>query len=129
MHDIERLISEFCEEHALEVRVSYRMPEGYESAFGTYDVTVNTLYINLDLLKSAPQWEVLYYVYHELRHAMQYLKPERFDETIQESGLYVVLYNGTCFKLVDHDWKECVLESKEDDFTAAYLSLPDEMDA
>lgn len=129
MHDIERLVADFCAEYALEVRVSYHMPEGYETAFGTYDVTVNTLYLNYDLLKSAPQWEVLYYVYHELRHAMQYLKPERFDETIQESRFYVVLYNGTCFKLVDQNWKGCVLEGNEDDFTAAYLSLPYEMDA
>lgn len=68
-------------------------------------------------------------MYHELRHAMQYLKPERFDETIQESRFYVVLYNGTCFKLVDHDWKECVLDGEEEYFTAAYLSLPYEMDA
>lgn len=129
MHDIERLVSDFCAEHALEVRVSYHMPEGYEAAFGSYDVTVNTLYLNLALLKSAPQWEMLYYVCHELRHALQYLKPEQFDKTIQESRFYVVLYNGTCFKLVNHDWKECVLKGKEDDFTAAYLSLPHEMDA
>lgn len=89
------------------------MPEGYKTAFGTYDVAVNTLYINRDLLESAPQWEVLYYMYHELRHAMQYLKPERFDETIQESRFYVVLYKDTCFKLVDCDWKECVLGGKK----------------
>lgn len=54
MHDIERLVSNFCAEHALEVRLSYHMPEGYEAAFGTYDVTVNTLYLNRDLLESAP---------------------------------------------------------------------------
>lgn len=129
MRDIKRLVSDLCTKNALKVRLSYHMPEGYKTAFGTYDVTANTLYINRDLLKSAPQWEVLYYMYHELRHAMQYLKPERFDETIQESRFYVVLYKDTCFKLVDCDWKECVLEGEEKYFTAAYLSLPYEVDA
>lgn len=129
MRDIEKMVSLFCAQNFLALNLSYDMPEGYETAFGTYDVTGNTLYLNRDLLQSAPQWKVLYYVYHELRHAMQYLKPERFDETIQESRFYVVLYNGICFKLEDHEWKKCVLEGKEDDFTAAYLSLPYEMDA
>lgn len=129
MGKIEELVAEFCAEHSLAVTVSHDMPEGYETAFGTYDVTENTLYLNSGLLERAPQWEVLYYVYHELRHAMQYLKPELFDEPIQESRYYVVLYNGTCFKLVNGVWKKCVLEGQEADFIAAYLSLPYELDA
>lgn len=129
MQDIQQVISSFCGENGVEVYLSCHMPQGYETAFGTYDVTVNTLYLNLKLLGRAPQWEALYYVYHELRHAVQYLRPERFDEIIQESRFYVVLYNGTCFKLVNHQWKECVLEGREEEFTAAYLSLPYEMDA
>lgn len=48
-------------------------------------MTVNTLYLNCNLLGNAPQWEALYYVYHELRYVMQDLKPELFDADIQES--------------------------------------------
>lgn len=128
---MERNLSEkvtaFCRDHSLDVKLSSEMPAGYETAFGTYDVTVNTLFLNEKLLERAPQWEVLYYLYHELRHAMQYQHPEKFDPKIQESRFYVVLYNGVCFKLTDNCWQECTLEGE--DFTQAYLHLPYEMDA
>lgn len=83
MGKIEELVAEFCAEHSLAVTVSHDMPEGYETAFGTYDVTENTLYLNSGLLERAPQWEVLYYVYHELRHAMQYAGRDRSSHNIQ----------------------------------------------
>ena len=76
------------------------MPSGYETAYGTYDVTINTLFLNTKILHDAPEHEVLFYLFHELRHALQYLRPELFDEQIQESRFYVVLYNGVCYKLV-----------------------------
>ncbi len=120
-------VAAFCRDHSLDVKLSSEMPAGYETAFGTYDVTVNTLFLNEKLLERAPQWEVLYYLYHELRHAMQYQHPEKFDPKIQESRFYVVLYNGVCFKLTDNCWQECTLEGE--DFTQAYLHLPYEMDA
>ena len=126
---IETLVSEFCADNNLSVQLSYEMPVGYETAFGTYDVTVNTLFFNLEMLKNAPEYEVLFYLYHELRHAVQYLHPEVFDTQIQKSRVYVVLYNGTCYKLVENDWHECVLEGDESYFTNAYLSLPYEVDA
>ena len=126
---IETLVTEFCTDNHLSVQVSYEMPAGYETAFGTYDVTVNTLFFNLEMLKNAPGYEVLFYLYHELRHAVQYLHPEMFDEQIQQSRVYVVLYNGTCYKLVDNDWHECALDGDEGYFTNAYLSLPYEVDA
>ena len=126
---IETLVSEFCAENQLSVQLSYKMPAGYETAFGTYDVTVNTLFFNREMLKDAPEYEVLFYLYHELRHAVQYLHPEMFDAQIQESRVYVVLYNGMCYKLVDDDWQECALEGDESYFTNAYLSFPYEVDA
>ena len=122
-------ISAFCCENQISVNVSQQMPEGYENAFGTYDVTVNTLYINLQILKNSPQYEALFYVYHELRHALQYLKPERFGEAIRRSTSYVILYNGTCFKLTGNNWRQCWLEGAEYDFINAYLSMPYERDA
>ena len=126
---ISELVASFCGEYEISVNLSQDMPDGYETAFGTYDVTVNTLFLNFSMLQSAPEYEILFYLYHELRHALQYLHPELFDAQIQESRQYVVLYNGTCFKLVGNNWHQCVLEGEEDYFTDAYMSLPYEMDA
>ncbi len=129
MKEIEKIVREFCHENGVEVTLSYDMPIGYETAYGTYDVTVNTLFLNMAILQDAPRYEVLFYLFHELRHAMQYLCPMLFDEQIRESMVYVVLYNGSCFKLVGHGWQECVLEGDEDYFARAYMSLPYEIDA
>ncbi len=123
---IERIFREFCEKNDITVTLSYEMPEGYETAFGTYDVTVNTLFFNRKVLQGASEYEALFYLYHELRHALQYLKPTAFDAKIQESRFYVILYNGVCYKLVNQVWKECTLDG---DFCNAYLSLPYEIDA
>jgi len=126
---IESIIAGFCKENSLAVTLSCDMPAGYETAYGTYDVTINTLFLNAQLLQDAPEHEVLFYLFHELRHAMQYLRPESFDPQIQESRFYVVLYNGVCYKLVDNAWQEVVMEGGEDYFTCAYMSLPYELDA
>lgn len=126
---IESIIAGFCKENSLAVTLSCDMPAGYETAYGTYDVTINTLFLNAQLLQDAPEHEVLFYLFHELRHAMQYLRPESFDPQIQESRFYVVLYNGVCYKLVDNAWQEVVMEGAEDYFTRAYMSLPYELDA
>ena len=125
---IESIIAGFCKENSLAVTLSCDMPAGYETAYGTYDVTINTLFLNAQLLQDAPEHEVLFYLFHELRHAMQYLRPESFDPQIQESRFYVVLYNGVCYKLVDNAWQEVVIEGAEDYFTRAYMSLPYELD-
>lgn len=129
MSDIELLAADFCRENGISVKLSCQMPAGYETAFGTYDVTVNTLFLNMALLKDATKHEALFYLFHELRHAMQYLRPALFDESIRESRFYVILYNGVCFKLVDNRWQTCTLEGAEEHFTRAYLSLPYELDA
>lgn len=129
MRELEIIVKEFCRENGISVELSYDMPAGYETAYGTYDVTVNTLFLNAAILQDAPKYEVLFYLFHELRHAMQYLRPALFDEQIQESRFYVVLYNGVCFKLVDNEWQECSLDGTEDYFAHAYMSLPYELDA
>lgn len=128
-NEIESIIAGFCKENSLAVTLSCDMPAGYETAYGTYDVTINTLFLNAQLLQDAPEHEVLFYLFHELRHAMQYLRPESFDLQIQESRFYVVLYNGVCYKLVANAWQEVVMEGAEDYFTRAYMSLPYELDA
>ena len=50
----------------------------YETVYGTYDVTVNTLFLNTAILQGAPEYGVLFYLFHELRHAVQYLRPVLF---------------------------------------------------
>ena len=105
------------------------MPEGYETANGTFDPTVNTLFINKEMLQSQPEYEQMFYLFHELRHALQYLHPERFDDLISRSRLYVIQYDGTCCKLVDGKWKECKLDGSIDYFTELYLGQPYERDA
>lgn len=127
--DIQSLCRDFCAENNISVHLSQDMPRGYETAYGTYDVTAATLFLNLALLQDAPEYEVLFYVFHELRHAVQYLHPERFEETLQKSLPYVILYNGICFRLVNNTWRECHLPGDETYFTSAYLSLPYELDA
>lgn len=129
MREISEIIAEFCTKTGISISLSHDMPAGYETAYGTYDVTINTLFLNAQLLRDAPEYEVLFYLFHELRHAMQYLRPESFDPQIQESLFYVVLYNGVCYKLVGNAWQEVVLEGAEDYFTRAYMSLPYELDA
>ena len=129
MSDIEKIVNDFCHVNGLSVKLSYDMPIGYETAYGTYDVTINTLFLNVGLLYNAPRYEVLFYLFHELRHAMQYLCPSLFSEQIQQSRFYVVLYNGVCYKLIDNEWRECILEGSEEYFTRVYMSLPYEIDA
>lgn len=129
MKNIETIVKKFCQDNGISVILSYDMPVDYETAYGTYDVTINTLFLNAEILKSAPQYEVLFYLFHELRHAVQYLCPSLFSEEIQQSRFYVVLYNGVCYKLIDNKWEKCTLEGNEEFFTRAYTSLPYEIDA
>lgn len=119
----------FCKENNLNIKLSYCMPRGYEEAFGSFDVTKNTLFINKSILNSAPAYQYLFYLHHELRHAMQYIYPEKFSEEIQKSRYYSILYNGVCYKLVDKEWKQCELKGTEEYFTSAYLNSPFEIDA
>jgi hypothetical protein len=129
IEDIKIIVKDFCLENEISVILSFDMPFGYETAYGTYDVTINTLFLNMELLKNAPRYKVLFYLFHELRHALQYLRPSLFSEQIQHSRFYVVLYNGICFKLVDNKWLECILEDSEEYFTNIYLNIPYEIDA
>ena len=68
--DIFKIVNSFFCENGISVNISYDIPIGYETAYGTYDVTINTLFLNEAILKNAPQYEVLFYLFHELRHAM-----------------------------------------------------------
>ncbi len=83
MADNEKIITVFCGENKLSVCLSHNMPAGYEITYGTYDVTVNTLFLNMAILQNAPEYEVLFYLFREFRHAVQYLCPLLFSKQIQ----------------------------------------------
>lgn len=129
MIDYQAIVDEHCRQHGLTLSLSTDMPEGYETAFGTYVPDTRTLHINAALLQGAPRPDALFSLYHELRHAEQYQHPERFSAIIQQSLPYVLLYNGQCFKQTSNGWVSCQLEGDTAWFTRAYLSLPYELDA
>ena len=129
MIDFRALADAHCQRHGLEVTLSIDMPAGYETAFGTYVPETKALHLNVRLLQDSPCPDALFYLYHELRHAEQYQHPERFSEAIRRSLPYVILYNGSCFKQTSQGWKSCRFTGEENFFTAAYLSLPYELDA
>ena len=129
MIDFEKHFRAYCEENSLSIKISFDMPEGYETANGTFDPTVNTLFINKEMLQSKPEYEQLFYLFHELRHALQYLRPERFDVLISRSRIYVIQYDGVCYKLVDGEWRACKLDGSIEYFSELYLGQPYERDA
>lgn len=120
---------EFCADNSLHLALSWEMPAGYETAYGTYDIAENTLFLNWALLGKLPRGQQLFYLCHELRHGMQYQQPEQFSPFLRESLPYVLLYDGTCFRLQDGVWKQGKLEGEAAYFTNAYLGLPYEVDA
>ena len=128
-YDVEKLCYSFVMGNHLDIQISCAMPPGYENAFGTFDITVKTLFLNKELLENRPEFEVLFYFYHELRHAVQYICPEKFPKPIRDSINYVILFNGQCFKLVEGEWKSCQLVGEEKYFTRVYENLPYELDA
>ena len=129
MIDYEKIFMDYCAENGLAISLSYDMPAGYENANGMFDPAVNTLFINKDFLKDLPDYEQMFYLFHELRHALQYLCSERFDARILKSRQYVIMYDGHCYKLVQEEWKECVLEGSTEYFSALYFGQPYEADA
>ena len=117
------LVESICVERGLSVVLSWDMPQGYETANGK-----NAFSQSGRAAKCAGVRGVFYLV-HELRHAEQYQHPERFDAMIRVSLPYVVLYDGTCFRLRGETWQECRLDGGEERFRDAYLGFPYEVDA
>ncbi len=119
----------FCKEFGLNISLSFAMPEGYENAYGTFDFADKTAYINAGLLQDEPDAVKAFYLFHELRHALQYLRPELFDDTVRRSVQYVILYDGTCFRLTDGAYAECRLDGDAEYLKRLYLCQPHETDA
>ena len=112
----------------LPLNLSFDMPSGYETAFGTYDPVVKQLFINRNQLQQ-DGISFLWYFLHELRHAIQYQYHFLFSDIIQLSLPYVIQYNGLCFKLQNGQWHSIPLNGSEEYFTELYLCLPYELDA
>lgn len=129
MIPFERHVQLYCQENRLHLHLSFDMPNEYKDANGTYEPTTHMLFINREKLQSLPAYEQLFYLFHELRHALQYTYPERFDPLISRSLSYVIMYDGTCHKLVNGQWKTCRLEGEDDFFSQMYLGQPYEQDA
>ena len=123
------MFNDFCESESINIIYSADMPKGYETAFGSFDILNNTLFVNESLLAKYDIEETIFHLYHELRHAVQYHYPERFSKEIQESLSYVILNNGEAYKLNHSEWLRCYLDKKEVSFDDLYKSLPYEIDA
>lgn len=63
------LVESICAERGLSVVLSWDMPQGYETANGTFDPVAKTFFLNPAVLQSAPEYEAMFYLVHELRHA------------------------------------------------------------
>jgi len=60
---------------------------------------------------------------------IEYLEPEQFNETIRRSIRYVIMFDGTCYKLAENRYLKCKLDGDEGYFTNLYLGQPHEVDA
>ena len=52
----------FCTENNLKLQLSFDMPQGYETANGTFDVETKTVYINAEYLREAPDYEQAFFL-------------------------------------------------------------------
>ena len=124
MFDYQKLFAPYCREHALPLHLSAVMPVGYQNANGTFDVSSKTVFINAVRLNDAPNHEKAFFLFHELRHASQYLCPSLFSDTIRRSLQYIIQYEQ-----VNGSYRKCKLDGSEEYFTNLYLGQPHEVDA
>ena len=129
MFDYEMYFNQYRKKHKLDVLLSFNMPAGYETANGTFDVESKTVFINAAYLKDEPDYVKAFYLFHELRHSLQYLCPDLFSSAIIRSIQYVIMYDGTCYKIINGNYFECKMEGGEDYFSNIYLGQPYEVDA
>ena len=101
MFDYKKCFDDYCSAHNLALHLSFSMPVGYETANGNFDPACKTVFINAKRLKNESDSTKAFFLFHELRHALQYLCPDQFSSTIQRSIQYIILYDGTCYKLTN----------------------------
>ena len=116
------LVESICAERGLSVVLSCDMPQGYETANGTFDPVAKTLFLNPAVLQSAPEYEAMFYLVHELRHA-------EHVEVSTTGNRRLHIQSSLCFRLRGETWQECRLDGGEERFRDAYLGFPYEVDA
>ncbi|MDI9472667.1 MAG: hypothetical protein GX260_02140 [Tissierellia bacterium] len=129
MFDYKMYFDKYCKDNRLHLKISFNMPSGYETANGMFNFETKTVFINAPYLSDVAEYKKAFYLFHELRHASQYLNPEQFSDEINHSIQYTIMYDGTCYKLVNGKYLECKLDGDEEYFTNLYLGQPYEMDA
>ena len=127
--DYKHFFDNYCKERSLDLHLSFEMPSGYETANGTFNPVSKTVFINADRLRSKPDCAGAFFLFHELRHASQYLCPEQFSPEIRRSLQYIIGYDGTCYQQIGNQYHSCKLDASKYDFTNLYLGQPHEVDA
>ena len=129
MFDYEFYFNQYRKDHKLNISLSFKMPAGYETANGTFYAVTKTVFINAEYLKDEPDYVKAFYLFHELRHSLQYLCPKLFGHAINRSIQYAIMYDGTCYKIINGKYRVCRLEGGEKLFSNIYLGQPHEADA
>ena len=129
MFQYKKYFDEYCEENKLSLSLSYTMPCGYETAYGTFDLNLQTIFINKNLLKDKEEYEQAFYLFHELRHALQYINPKSFNNIINKRLSYIIMYDGTSYKQVGDKYYKYKINGDEEFLKNLYSSQPYEMDA
>lgn len=70
MVDFRQYFDYYCAKNNINLQFSTNMPSDYEAANGTFDVALNTLFLNVELLVSYPEYQQLFYLFHEFCHAL-----------------------------------------------------------
>lgn len=129
MINYKELVSRYCLENDFTISLSFDMPSGYEDANAMYDDEKKSIFINLKVTGELKEYEQYFYLYHELRHASQYNKPNEYDISLVKSMDYVIMFNGICYKVIDGKYIMTHIDGNEDFLLNAYLSQPYELDA
>ena len=62
MFDYHRLFDKYCMDEQLEIKLSFDMPAGYETANGTFDAAKRTVFVNAELLSDTPDYEKAFFL-------------------------------------------------------------------
>lgn len=71
MFDYKKCFDDYCSAHNLALHLSFSMPVGYETANGNFDPACKTVFINAKRLKNESDSTKAFFLFHELRHALQ----------------------------------------------------------
>lgn len=84
MFDYKKCFDDYCSAHNLALHLSFSMPVGYETANGNFDPACKTVFINAKRLKNESDSTKAFFLFHELRHALQY--PAQINSVLRFSA-------------------------------------------